>query len=94
LLYSISITIWFNWEKILVIRFLLEVAGILSKASNQLVIDEVDLSADSKQEGKKDAGSDEDGKLETNGMAHLLAVNINRISELYRAVDEQTRHKV
>ena len=86
--YALS-TILINWGPIFLIWFLFEVAGILSKASNQLVIDEVDLSADSKQEGKKGAGSDKGGKIETNGLADLLAVNINRTSELYRAVDEK-----
>jgi tetratricopeptide (TPR) repeat protein len=90
LIVSMYVTIWLHWEQILVIWFLFEVGGILSRASNQLSIDEVDFSADSEQKGKKDTKSAKsDSKSETNGIADLLAVNINRISELYRTVDEQ-----
>jgi hypothetical protein len=89
-LYSIYATLWLHWDQILVIWFLFEIAGILSRASNQLAIDEVDFSADSQEKGKNEAESAKaNGKSDTNGMADLLAVNINRISELYRAVDEQ-----
>jgi tetratricopeptide (TPR) repeat protein len=79
-----------HWDQILVIWFLFEVAGFIARASNQLSIEEVDFSDNSKQEGKKDAESAKgEGKSGTTGMADLLAVNINRISELYRVVDEQ-----
>jgi tetratricopeptide (TPR) repeat protein len=83
-------TIWFHWEQILVFWFFFEVAGFLSGASNQLTIEEVDFSDDSKKKVKKSEDPDgADGKPETSGMADLLAVNINRISELYRSVDEK-----
>ncbi len=89
---SIITTIWFHWEKILVIWFLLEVILFVMKASNQLSIEAEDftnsLPRQTKTDDKAAKGADKDGPS-LSGLADLLATNLNRISELYRDVDEQ-----
>jgi len=89
---SIITTIWFHWEKILVIWFLLELILFVMKASHQLSIEAEDftnsLPRETKTDDKAAKGADKDGPS-LSGLADLLATNLNRISELYRDVDEQ-----
>ncbi|MEI6105164.1 MAG: tetratricopeptide repeat protein [Methanothrix sp.] len=89
---SIITTIWFHWEKILVIWFLLEVILFVMKASHQLSIEAEDFTNSLPRQTKTDdnaaKGADKDGPS-LSGLADLLATNLNRISELYRDVDEQ-----
>jgi len=89
---SIITTICFHWEKILVIWFLLEVIILVMRTSHQLSIVAEDFTNSIPQETKADdkaamrADKDEPSP---SGLADLLATNLNRISELYRDVDEQ-----
>ncbi len=89
---SIITTIWFHWEKILVIWFLLEAIMFVMRTSHQLSIVVDDFTNSPPQETKVDdktaKGADKD-ETSPNGLADLLATNLNRISELYRDVDEQ-----
>jgi hypothetical protein len=89
---SIITTISFHWEKILVIWFLLEVIILVMRTSHKLSIVAEDFTNSTPQEDKADDKSEKgDDKDEPNpsGLADLLATNLNRISELYRDVDEQ-----
>ncbi len=89
---SIITTISFHWEKILVIWFLLEVIILVMRTSHQLSIVVEDFTNSPPQETKADdkagKGADRD-EPNPSGLADLLATNLNRISELYKDVDEQ-----
>jgi tetratricopeptide (TPR) repeat protein len=92
ILSSISSLLLNHWQKIAVIWFLLVAMGFILESSKKLVI--VDSSASHDAAAKK---QDENGKITDaqaiqpsgSNLADLLALKLDRINQIYRAVDEK-----
>jgi tetratricopeptide (TPR) repeat protein len=88
--YQLITTIWYDWEKMIFLWFLIEVLVFAWNRSQRLVVEEVcnlsnadTSSVNSSSSGKKDS------KLPVSQLAGLLILHLDRISERYRVVDEK-----
>jgi hypothetical protein len=90
-LLSLVDTIKSNWPAILVAWFIFELLRLVVVSSKNLRIEEVNENKNkSKDEAdSKDAGDAKEEQSSAQGLGNLLMVKLNRISELYQAVDEQ-----
>jgi hypothetical protein len=89
------VTIWYEWQKILVVWFFFELIRFVLNTTQRLIIDEVidnpTLIAEA-DDGTKASEKDKtkDAKNQpSKGLADLLIIYLNRINELYRVVDEK-----
>ncbi|MDF0590127.1 hypothetical protein P0O15_02900 [Methanotrichaceae archaeon Mx] len=88
---AILATLLLDWKNILILWIVIEIAMIVSDASQRLVVEDVsDYTQDPPQDQtaskpKADWGS----KRANEGLSDLFIVHLNRINELYKIVDEE-----
>ena len=84
-------TVGHDWEKILVVWFLIELIGFALNTTKKLVIDEVTAYDNEKQDKSSDQSDKESNpeEIPAKGLADLLIVNLNRLNELYGVVNEE-----
>jgi tetratricopeptide (TPR) repeat protein len=90
IIYSLITTIWYDWEKIILLWFFIEVLLFAWNRSQRLVIEEVcNLSNADTSSFNSSSSEKKDSKLPASQLASLLILHLDRISERYRVVDEK-----
>lgn len=91
--YQLITTIWYDWEKIILLWFLIEVLIFAWNRSQKLAIEEVCSLSNADNSSGNSSGSEKTEKKESKlppcGLASLLILHLDRISERYRVVDEK-----
>ena len=89
---SIFSLLWYHWQQILAIWFLLEVISFFYYGSKRIVImDAIQSPAEPDKKTDKDAKNAESKELPSGSpkLAELLAMKLDRINQVYRSVDEK-----
>lgn len=88
---SIFFFFWFQWDVVIAIWIILEVLVVIWSGSKRMLIEEfadIDAQPVDNKGAKKDASSPEKSSSSQN-LANLLAVKLERINQIYEAVDEK-----